>query len=79
MRTNIVLDDELMQTASRYSEARTKRALVEDALQTFVAVKSEEARRARYRDQLKALEPELEKLEPATSSLDILRRDRQRS
>jgi Arc/MetJ family transcription regulator len=37
MRTNIVLDDKLVNEAFRYSNARTKRELVDLALREFVA------------------------------------------
>lgn len=37
MRTNIVLDDKLVSEAFRYSDARTKRELVDLALREFVA------------------------------------------
>ena len=79
MRTNITLDDELMEEARRYSSARTKRALVEDALRTFVAVKSAEQRRRTYLERLRGLEPALRRLEPGRSALEILREDRHRS
>ena len=36
MRTNIVLDDELVEEAFRRSDARTKRKLVDLALREFV-------------------------------------------
>jgi Arc/MetJ family transcription regulator len=36
VRTNIVLDDELVEEAFRYSDARTKRELVDRALREFV-------------------------------------------
>lgn len=36
MRTNIVLDDELVEEAFRHSGARTKRELVDLALREFV-------------------------------------------
>lgn len=36
MRTNIVLDDELVEEAFRYSGVRTKRELVDLALREFV-------------------------------------------
>jgi len=39
MRTNIVLDDELMQEAFRYSTSRTKKELIHEALRTFVEIK----------------------------------------
>ncbi len=37
MRTNIVLDDELVEEAFRHSDAKTKRELVDRALREFVA------------------------------------------
>lgn len=36
MRTNIVLDDELLREATKYSNAKTKRALIDEALKEFV-------------------------------------------
>ena len=37
MRTNIVLDDELVAEAFRYADVKTKRELVDLALREFVA------------------------------------------
>lgn len=39
MRTNIVLDDQLVQEAMSLAGLRTKRELVEQALREFVAVR----------------------------------------
>jgi Arc/MetJ family transcription regulator len=39
MRTNIVLDDELMAEAARLSGIKTKKDLVHEALRVFVAAK----------------------------------------
>lgn len=39
MRTNIVLDDELLAEASRLSGIRTKKELVHEALRVFIATK----------------------------------------
>lgn len=36
MRTNIMLDDELVEEAFRHSDAKTKRELVDRALREFV-------------------------------------------
>lgn len=48
MRTNIVIDDELMERALRLSGLSTKRAVVEEALRLLIAVKSQaELRRLR--------------------------------
>lgn len=37
MRTNIVIDDEIMQTAMEVSGIRTKKGVVEQAMREFVA------------------------------------------
>jgi len=42
MRTNIEIDDRLMQRALRLSGLRTKRAAVEAGLQTLVRLKEQE-------------------------------------
>ena len=41
MRTNIDIDDRLMREAMRSSDARTKRAVVEEALRLLVRTKSQ--------------------------------------
>lgn len=79
MRTNIVLNDELLREAARYARGRSKRALVEEALATFVAVKSAERRRATYRERLNALETQLSELRLRESPSRLLRQDRQRT
>ena len=40
MRTNIVLDDALVEKAFRHSEARTKKGLVDEALRELIRVRS---------------------------------------
>ena len=77
MRTNIVLNEELVREAMRYSKAKTKRALIEEALSTLVRVRAEEQRRATYRSRLNALEHKLAGLILRESSLDLLRQDRE--
>jgi Arc/MetJ family transcription regulator len=52
MRTNIVIDDELMKQAMRASGARTKREAVETALRLMVGLKQQEQLR-RLRGKLK--------------------------
>ena len=52
MRTNIVIDDDLMQQALRLSGARTKREIVELALRRFVQLKRQEEILA-YRGKIK--------------------------
>ena len=42
MRTNVVIDDELMAKAIKYTGLKTKRAVIEEALRTLIALKSQE-------------------------------------
>jgi Arc/MetJ family transcription regulator len=79
MRTNIVLNDDLLREAARYAKGRSKRALVEEALATFVEVKSAERRRATYRERLAALEARLGALRLRERPSRLLGQDRQRS
>lgn len=39
MRTNIVLDEELVKKALKFSKARTKKELVHEALEELIAVR----------------------------------------
>jgi Arc/MetJ family transcription regulator len=79
MRTNIVLDDDLLREAMRHSGARTKRALVHEALATFVRVKGAEACRAGYRERLQRLDPRLRSLSLRKRPSEVLRGDRNRA
>ena len=78
MRTNIELNDQLMAEARRYSRARTKRALVEEALRTYVQVQAERRRRETYRDRVQNLQRRASSLCLRSSALDLLREDRTR-
>lgn len=79
MRTNIVLDDELLEEARRLSRGRSKRAVVEEALRTFVEVRSAESRKAAYRERVRRLEARLRELRLRESPGAIVRADRRRS
>lgn len=76
MRTNIELDDDLLTEAAKYSVARSKRALVREALVTFVAAKSEERRRLTYRDRLQRIRAKSSGTRLRSDTRDLLRRDR---
>ena len=39
MRTNIVLDDDIIERAFRYSKAKTKKELIHEALKEFIHAK----------------------------------------
>jgi len=77
MRTNVVLNEELVREAMRYSKARTKRALIEDALQTLVRVRGEESRRQSYQERLVVLQRRVAGLTFRESSTDLIRQDRE--
>lgn len=42
MRTNVVIDDELMDTALASTGLKTKKAVIEEALRTLVRLKAQE-------------------------------------
>ena len=79
MRTNIVLDDDLLAEAMKYSSSRSKRAIVREALTTYVTVKAEERRADVYRERLARLRRRLADSPVRTSSRDMVRADRERS
>jgi hypothetical protein len=62
----------------QYSKAKTKKALIEEALLTLVRVQAEERRRKSYRQRLAALETRLAGVKLRESPADILRQDRAR-
>lgn len=78
MRTNIVLNDDLVREAMRYSRARSKTALVEEALRVLVATRSEEQRRKTYAERLTKVQQQLAGRRFRESGIDILRKDRER-
>ena len=64
MRTNIVIDDQLMEDAMRLTGVKTKREAVELGLRTLL--------RLRQQDQIRRLRGKL----PWTGDLDAMRTDR---
>jgi Arc/MetJ family transcription regulator len=42
LRTNVVLDDKLVEEAMRFTDLTTKRAVIEEALRLLVRLKSQE-------------------------------------
>jgi Arc/MetJ family transcription regulator len=64
MRTNVVIDDELMAQAMAYSGLKTKRAVIEEALRTLITLKSQE--------QVRELKGEL----PWDGDLNVMREGR---
>lgn len=78
MRTNIELNEHLLQEARRFTKARTKKDIVEEALRTFVEVKTLEWRKQTYRERLQTLESKLGRLTLRQSPSQLLREDRDR-
>jgi Arc/MetJ family transcription regulator len=76
MRTNIELSDDLLAEAQKHSKARSKRALVEEALAAFVAMKAEERRRSTYKERLDSLRHRTQAVTLRSDTRDILRKDR---
>ena len=76
MRTNIELSDDLIAEAQKHSKAKSKRALVEEALAAFVAMKAEERRRSTYKERLDSLRHRTKAVKLRSDSRDILRKDR---
>ncbi len=78
MRTNIELDDDLVREARKLSTAKTKRALVEQALTTFIEVETARRRRETYAERLQRLQAKLSQVRLRDKPGDILRQDRSR-
>lgn len=77
MRTNIVLDDDLLAEAMKYCTARSKRAVVREALATYVTVKAEQQRVASYRERLALVRQRVADLSLRKTALEMVREDRE--
>lgn len=78
MRTNVVLNEELLQEAARYSNAKSKSALLEEALRTLVQVRARERATQDYASRLRRVQQKLQNKVFRESSTEILHRDRDR-
>jgi Arc/MetJ family transcription regulator len=78
MRTNVEVDEDLVEEAMRYSSTGTKRGLVAEALKTFVEVKAAERRRSSYVERLASLRTRTSGVRVRKSVTTILREDRRR-
>ncbi len=76
MRTNIDLNDDLLAEARKYSKAKNKRAIVEEALTAYIALKAEELRRLTYKERLDRLRTRTRSVRLSSDTRDILRKDR---
>jgi Arc/MetJ family transcription regulator len=78
VRTNLVVNDELLAEALRIHGGGSKRAVVEAALRTFVEVKTAERRRQSYRDRVRQVAERLQHVRLRKSPSEMLRADRDR-
>ena len=76
MRTNIDLNEDLLSEARKYSRAKTKKALVEEALETYIAVKKENYLRHTYKERMDQLRSKMKSVKLRSDTRDILRQDR---
>lgn len=67
-----------MKKAGGYSSATSKRALVHEALELYIVVKSEQSKRTGYAKALQAFRKEHPGIKTPVSSVDLIRQDRER-
>ena len=78
MRTDLVLNDELLGEAMRLSAGLSKRAVVEEALRTYIAVKRAERAAEGYPQRLQRIAERLRGLKLHERPSNVLRADRDR-
>ena len=76
MRTNIELNEHLLAEAQKYSKAKSKRALVEEALSAYIAKKAEEQRSRTYKERLQSLRAKTVSIRLRSDTRTLLRQDR---
>lgn len=76
MRTNIELNDDLLAEARKYSRAKNRKVLVEEALSVCVTVRAEERRRLTYKERLDRLRTRTQAVRLTSNTRDILRQNR---
>jgi Arc/MetJ family transcription regulator len=75
MRTNIELNDRLIKKAFEYSQAKTKKDLIEEALETYLEVKEQEKKIEGYQQRFAKLSKQTEKI--PSFALKLLRKARE--
>ncbi len=79
MRTNLVLNDDLMAEARKYSHADSKRGLVEEALSVFIRTRAAEQKTLSYQSRVQELENKLSGIKLRETPFKILREARERA
>jgi Arc/MetJ family transcription regulator len=78
MRTNVDLNDELVDEAMRLSGARSKREVIDLALRSLIESRAAEERRRGWRERAARLDAKLARLRLRKSPAALLRDDRDR-
>jgi len=78
MRTNVHLDEGLLQAAMQLAGAKSKRAMLDQALRFFVERKSADRDLESYRARLKKVQAKTAGLKFDRSAADLVREDRER-
>jgi Arc/MetJ family transcription regulator len=78
MRTNVHLNDELLEEAVRLSGGQPKRAVIEAALRHYVESRAAKHRREEFRARLNALDRRLAGVRVRRSAAELVREDRGR-
>ena len=76
VRKSIDVAEELIAEAGKFAHGRTKKAIVEEALRSFVQTKSKEAGLRSYGERLRELESRTASLSLRESPAELLRADR---
>lgn len=76
MRTNIDIDDELYEKAAKLSDAKTKRAVIHEALAEYVAEKTKSSTIDEYQRRVEEIQRKTADFRPTIDAADLIRADR---
>ena len=78
MRTNVIINDDLLKEALNYVKVKTKSALIEMALKALIETKSKELRDKNYTQRLHEIQNKLANTKFRENSSSIIKKDRER-
>ncbi len=78
LRASVIINADLLAEAAKYAGARSKSALIEQALKTYVELMSREDKSSAYRKQAAKLQSRLAGIVLRESAHELIRSDRQR-
>lgn len=76
MRTNIDIDNDLYEKAARLSDAKTKRAVIHEALAEYVAAKTRSSKIEEYQRRVEEIQRKTADFKPTIDAADLIRADR---